>query len=792
MGFALTQLQRRLASSPESIYTSLKRRHQRLEKRLKEEKKKQSGQHHRVETLRQIDDQYHDFDEMAQLRSQQEEWVDDIVDRTTAARTIKELEAEIETLKTLQATAHRIVQSGDDRKWEELSKLLQESPEMKNGDQRRKLIIFTEYRDTLNYLEARIKNLLGSAESVITIHGGTARDQRYENQLAFRHNPDVLVLIATDAAGEGVNLQNSHLMVNYDLPWNPNRLEQRFGRIHRIGQTEVCHLWNIVAVNTREGAVFKTLFDKIENEKMALGERVFDVLGEAFENVSLKELLIEAIRYGEQPEVKARLTQSIEGALDPEHLKDIIRRNALSEQAMDKETLYDVKTEMEKAEARKLQPYFLRAFFMKTFESLGGSVHRRESNRYEITHVPSVIRERDNRIGDRRLPVTKKYERLCFEKEAIHKSGKPNAELVHTKHPLMTTMINLILEQHYDKLKQGTILVDPNDESLTPTMLFMIDHTVSYGDQQTPISRRLQFVKINEKGAPINAGWAPHLDLEPLEASALGDIEDIIQSSWLNNNIETLALNYAVEHLANKHYQTVQARSKKQADKTLTEVKKRIIEEISYHSDRYDKFKSTQKPGNAEQEERRVKELQARLNEREKEIELIRNVKSMTPIIVGGALIIPQALLAQRQGNHSVSADADARAHIEQIAMQAVMETERHLGHDVKDVSAEHCGWDITASPLSENRTLKPDRHIEVKGRAKGQMTITLTRNEILYALNQRDKFILAIVIVEGNHYEGPYYLLDFFKKELDWGVASINYHLKDMLSKAVTPEQTV
>ena len=120
---------------------------------------------------------------------------------------------------------------------------------------RQKLVIFTEHRDTLNYLAERIATLLGRAQAVVTIHGGMGRGERRRAQEAFLHDPEVQVLVATDAAGEGINLQRAHLMVNYDLPWNPNRIEQRFGRIHRIGQTEVCHLWNLVAEETREGDV---------------------------------------------------------------------------------------------------------------------------------------------------------------------------------------------------------------------------------------------------------------------------------------------------------------------------------------------------------------------------------------------------------------------------------------------------------------------------------------------------------------------------------------------------------
>src|SRR5438067_9456652 len=195
--------------------------------------------------------------------------------------------------------------------------------------QRRKLIIFTEHRDPLRYLKDRITTLLGRLEAVVVIHGGLGREARRTAQEEFLQKPDVYVLVATDAAGEGVNLQRAHLMVNYDLPWNPNRIEQRFGRIHRIGQTEVCHLWNLVASETREGQVFERLLSKLTEQSKALGGRVFDVLGDdIFEDTSLRDLLIEAVRYGEQPEVKARLEQIVDAAVG-EKLKEALKERAL-------------------------------------------------------------------------------------------------------------------------------------------------------------------------------------------------------------------------------------------------------------------------------------------------------------------------------------------------------------------------------------------------------------------------------------------------------------------------------
>ena len=185
---------------------------------------------------------------------------------------------------------------------------------------RRKLIVFTEPKDTLNYLVDKIRARLGNPEAVAAIHGGVRREERRKIVERFMADRDLLVLVANDAAGEGVNLQRGHLMVNYDLPWNPNRIEQRFGRIHRIGQTEVCHLWNLVAADTREGEVYARLLEKLEVAREALGGRVYDVLGELFEDTALKDLLFEAIQYGEQEEVKARLFEKVDGAADQDHL----------------------------------------------------------------------------------------------------------------------------------------------------------------------------------------------------------------------------------------------------------------------------------------------------------------------------------------------------------------------------------------------------------------------------------------------------------------------------------------
>jgi hypothetical protein len=690
-----------------------------------------------------------------------------------------------------------VVQSGQDRKWEELSGILQDNPLMRDiNGVRRKLIIFTEHKDTLNYLCQRIGGVLGVQNAVVAIHGGVNRDKRREIQEVFLNDPQALVLVATDAAGEGVNLQKANLMVNYDLPWNPNRIEQRFGRIHRIGQTEVCHLWNMVATDTREGQVFERLFEKLEIERSALGGRVFDILGEAFENKSLKEMLIEAIRYGDDPEVRARLEKQVEGALDTERLRSILDRNALSQEVMSPERLYAVKEEMEKAEARRLQPLFIRAFFMEAFGNLRGILREREQGRYEITHVPGKIRERDRLINMTRNPVVERYERICFEREKIRIYSKPMAGLIHPGHPLMAAVTDLIREMHGRHLKQGAVLCDPADPGIEPRLLVLLDHTVReavYGREDRRIaSRRLQFVSFGRDGSAANAGWAPHLDLEPMTHEDTLLVQDILQGDWIVEDVEKRATDFATQRIVPEHFEEIRQRREAEITKILNAVHDRLTKEIDYWQSRYLQLKDAVAEGRQpqiqpENARRRVEELRDRLEIRTQELNTRRDLIPSPPAVVGAALVIPQGLLDQRRGKPVApgmfAVDARRRAEIEQIAMQTVMAAEWQNGYSTRDVSEEKCGWDISAYKAG-----CPDRHIEVKGRIRGADTITVTRNEILYAMNQAEKFVLAIVLVnDDNAVDGPYYIYQPFSMEPDWAVTSVNYKIADLLSRAET-----
>lgn len=802
VGFALTVLQRRLASSPEAIYQSLRRRRERLEKRCREEELLKRGAEVRIEWQRDIPALSED--DLEDLEDAPDEEVENtegrVVDLASAAQTITELKAEIDILKGLEKVALGVRQSHADRKWDELSRILQNQTEMFDAHgHRRKLIIFTEHRDTLNYLKDRIGSLIGKPEAVVIIHGGMGREERKKAETLFTQDKDTEVLIATDAAGEGINLQRAHLMVNYDLPWNPNRLEQRFGRIHRIGQTEVCHCWNLVASKTREGDVYRRLLEKLEEERKALGGKVFDVLGKLlFDDKPLRNLLMEAIRYGDRPEVRDRLNQIVDNALDRDRLRDLIEEHALAHDSMDASRVQEIREDMERAEARRLQPHFVAALFNEAFKRLGGTVRERETKRYEATHVPAVIRNRDRIIGTRD-PVLTKYERISFEKDLIHVPGKPLAEFICPGHPLLDATLDLILERHRDLLKQGAILIDESDLGEEVRALVYLEHSIQ--DARTDrsgnrrvVSRQIQFAEVTETGEVWAAGYAPYLDYRPLTEAEAALIQQMEQPDWIANEIESRALGYAVQYLVPGHLQEVKSRKEALVDKTMAAVKARLTTEINHWDHRAEQLKQQELAGrvnariNSAKARQRADELAMRLQKRMEDLHQERRISPLPPNVIGGAMIVPAGLLQNLIGTSTVPAMQAKKesTRVEMIAMKAVIEVEQKLGFEPRDVAADKCGYDIESRQLNGGGDRL--RFIEVKGRVQGADTITVTKNEILVGLNKPQQFILAVVEVEQDQASRITYIRQPFGREPDFGVTSVNYKMSELVAKGEPP----
>jgi SNF2 family DNA or RNA helicase len=823
VGFALTILQRRLASSPEAIYQSLRRRRERLESRLRELEVLQRGGQPAVvlaitgPTLEA--DDVEDLEEAPDVEVEETE--ERILDQATAARSIAELRIEIETLQRLEAEALKVRRSGTDTKWRELASLLGTifargdstrtddevgEPPLPHGagpippprpSPRQKLVIFTEHRDTLSYLEQRITTLLGRKEAVVVIHGGIGREDRLKAQEAFRHDPDVQVLLATDAAGEGINLQRAHLMVNYDLPWNPNRLEQRFGRIHRIGQTEVCHLWNLVAEETREGDVYRQLLEKLEQAREALGGQVFDVLGKLeFEGKSLRELLLEAIRYGERPEVKAFLTTVLDAALDRKHLQTLLEDRVLAPEAMDASRVQRIRADMERADARRLQPHYIESFFDEAFKRLGGSAKPREPNRFEITHVPAPVKNRDRLIGLRE-PVLQRYERIAFDKARVAPPGEPLAAFVCPGHPLLDAVIDLTLERNRDLLKRGTVLVDERDFGLSPRVLFYLEHAIQdAGSTRTGerrvVSKRMLYIETDAEGGARAVQYAPYLDFRPL-ASDEPRTEAILnrpESRWITGDLEKKAQARAIATVVPDHLAEVRTRKLELLKKTEAAVKDRLTKEIAYWDHRAQELKLDEQAGkpnarlNSDEARKRAELLHGRLQGRLEELKLEAQLSPLPPVVLGGLLVVPIGLIHAMTGRAAPPGrPVDTQASAAR-ARAIVMDIERTLGFVPTDRETEKLGYDIESTIPGTGKL----RFIEVKGRVTDADTITVTRNEILYSLNKPDDFILAIVeFGDGDSYD-VHYLRRPFTREPDFGVTSVNYSFAELLDRSSKP----
>ena len=788
VGFALQILQRRLASSPAAIYQSLMRRRERLETELGEARLSAKGERAARSAYQISADIISEMDEYGQ------DEIDEVEDRisasATSAETIEQLEIEVETLKRLEGMALHVLHSGKDTKWSQLDKILDDELMTDDDGNRRKLIIFTEPKDTLEYLKNKVTARLGRPDAVDVIYGGVTREERRKVVERFMQDKDLLVLIANDAAGEGVNLQRGHLMVNYDLPWNPNKIEQRFGRIHRIGQTEVCHLWNLVAKDTREGEVYARLLEKLEAAREALGGRVYDVLGELFEDKPLKDLLFEAIQYNDDADVKARLFQTVDGAVDQSYLLELLQKRQLTNDTMPAAQVHELRIAMEKAEAQRLQPHHIQSFFVEAFKKLGGQIKAREAGRWEITHVPLSIRERDRQIG-RGVPVQKKYERVCFEKGKINQ--QPVALFVYPGHPLIEAVISILLEQNSHLLKQGAVLVDDTDDGDKLEALFLLEHSVIDGKPGpnggvNVVSQKLQFATIDELGNVQNAGIAPHLNLRAATAEEMQIANVELNEDWLRSGLKKRVEQFATINLGKTHVDEVKARRLPEIDKVEQEVRARLKKEINYWDNRSAELKQDERAGrkvrsNWQQASRRAEELAERLRLRQEVLQSERHINGQPPRVRGGMVIIPKGLLAKSKSGFS--SDAEARRAIELKAMEAVMKMEEALGNVPEDVSAQKIGYDIS----SYDPKAKSMRFIEVKGRIDGADSIMITRQEIITSLHEPEKFILAFVRIANGVAQDPKYIKGALDtREPPFEQNAVQFNINRLLERAEVP----
>jgi hypothetical protein len=583
-------------------------------------------------------------------------------------------------------------------------------------------------------------------------------------------------------------------MVNYDLPWNPNRIEQRFGRIHRIGQSEVCHLWNLIAHETREGDVYQKLLGKLELQRAALGGRVFDVLGRMFEGHSLRELLVDAVRYGDQPDVRARLELAIDNATDQAHLRRLLDEHALARDSLDARKVQQIREDMERAEAKRLQPYFIFAFFLDAFARLGGTLREREKGRFEVSHVPSLIRSRDRQVGNG-PPVLHRYERITFDKELINLAGAPTAAFICPGHPLLEAVLDIVLEQNSSLLRRGSILVDDRNLTDSPRLLFYLEHAIknaahgANGDSVV-ISREMQFVEIDEQGRPRHPGYAPYLDYRPPTEAETALVPQLTGEAWLKADVEGLAKRFAIEHMVPEHITRVGTERRERSERALRAIKQRLTAEIQYWDHRANELRAKESAGqspkvNSASARQKADELAARLDARIRLIESEQHLAPAPPNIIGGALIIPAKCLATTSGQAIHAHDQHDRERIDRLAIRAVIDAELALGRQPRELAHNNPGYDIESADPREPGRL---RFIEVKGKAVGREVVTVSATQIRTALNKPNDWILAIVPVNGDTAATPRYVRRPFTVAPEFAEVGRNLDLSQLWSTGEEP----
>ena len=706
IAFALVILQRRLASSTYALSVSLQRRQQRLEELLQN-----ATLHTDTVPTEQQRDEVEDLGETERWE-REEQW-----EVLSVAENREELSNEIETLKHLERNAQQIIKSEREIKLQELKKALDE---LNVQHPNQKILIFTEYFDTLDYLAQKVK---AWGFSVSVIHGKMPHEKRVEVQHAFEN--ETQILIATEAAGEGINLQFCHLMINYDLPWNPNRLEQRMGRIHRYGQKKEVHVINLVASDTREGAVFTRLFEKLDTIRDELGtDRVYDVIGELFPKRNLAQLMLEAAASTRD---YTQLLNEIEASLDPVQLnlfEDFNQDTLVSPYI----NLPQVSELQQQAREHGLIPEYTREFFRKTFETLNSRLHPRKDEFFRIDRIPIQIARisQDTQFKQMYPTLTRRsYPKVTFDKTQA--SIDPTAEFISFGHPLFEAALHYVEKKYTEDLKTGACFSDP-DGRFNGIIVF---YEGEIRDGTDTVA-----------GKQLLAFYLPR-DSESVEEINPAVIWDFQEASPTSEPIQIQALEDKVGGQVrlrlDKYKKELTEERKRQVDIKkrygITSLERLILNldsellDLAVRSDNGEDVK--QLKSTREQKERYEDEKEKLEQACQREITLVRK----PPVFTGAIRVCPAI-----EGNETETLMPN-RLEIERIGMEHATRHEEAQGCVVADVSAENLGFDL--------RSKTPDgkvRCIEVKARAE-RAPVVLTSNEWFRAKQLKNDYFLYVVL---------------------------------------------
>lgn len=720
VSLALTVMQRRLVSSIFAIKNTLERRWAALQGIIEEVGKNPGiwNQRHKLEVF-DVDD-IEDFEE---LEDDERDSLESILSDPrkfklfTTAKSIQEIQQEAGEVKRLFDMAQVLYnRQQEEKKFQELQVLFRTEGVFDRGE---KLVIFTEHKDTLLYLEDRLKKSGGF--NVVTIHGGKDVEERRKAQVAFAR-PDTQILIATDAAGEGINLQFCRLLINWDIPWNPNRLEQRMGRIHRYGQKQDVLVFNMVASNTKEGKVLERLLTKLDVIRQSMGDdRVYDVIQDVLEGVSLEDVM-NSVFNGEETSFNSFLDQSDDDLKSQFQNKIKENRETLAHSTVDYK---DARILKEDSDEKRLQPIYVKMFFEQAFRYLGGEYTELRPSIFRIDAMPESITQVLRADHNIRADAIRQIQ-FCFDKQVfLEYQNILDLGIVHyinPGNPLFDSLVKVARNQFREDMLMGTVLVSPDDKEDYLAYFVksqIIDNRKSKKIESIADEMLMMVVQQGDSGF-YRTSPGKYIDLRPpvqfskaIDPPSLVQIDDVVQWSF--------------EHITEPQSEATEAHVRKDVsdrrrylDSAFTTIILDLNEEIKELQGKalMGDYRAQEK---ILKKQERIDDLLRKKKVRLEELDLMVQLSPKAPEILGCAYVVP--LTQVEYNNHyGMSRDDEAEA----IAMETAMDFERNAGWAPKDVSDNNEGYDI--------RSISPEslkRYIEVKGRSGADGSVMVSENEM-------------------------------------------------------------
>ena len=742
----LMVMQRRLASSIYAITRTLKNRLDALTEVLKILRDPERMAERRRLVRDDTNEMPQDIGEYEELDESEREMVDKRIFRQVLSDKPEDVQRERDEIARLYEMAAHLG-THTEAKFNELLKVLDTSNVIRSDSE--KLLIFSEHKDTLDNLADRLRR---KGYSVTTIHGGMNVDERKKAQIEFKRRSKIMV--ATDAAGEGINLQFCRFMINWDIPWNPNRLEQRMGRIHRYGQASDVWVYNLVAVNTREGAVLEKVLLKMDLMREQMGDdRVYDVIDELLEDVPLVQLIEQSI---DVDDANAAVRQA-DATLNRAEMNQRAEQLVALQKKQSLSSRLDLKSARElrdQSDERRLQPLFVQNFFTVAYRAAGGSI---EPDKYHpifhIGRVPQALFDTARRAG---LVLAEKYDRpLVFDKSLVSVASRVQVPdgtmLIGPSHPLFEAVIEWTRQRATESFAKGTVLIDPN--IATPQRYWLVRSSIIDGRHETKkrlADQKLALVVADVMGlrhtSPAYLLNCTAPENRAAEASApMRSINDI--QAW------------TYETLTESQLTQIREQRRIECDLRRDYLNTSFTDLIMELQDKLVEYQQLELLGDADPEatqelEQRIKQLKERKVLRLAELELMMRLNADLPEVITSAMAIPAPVAIIESEEQAPEKGVAMRRddEVERIAMNVVMQYERARGWTPTDVSKDGEHYDIRSVAPFDARTSKDYiRFIEVKGRAQtGDIVLTAPEVDKLRQLGER-AFIYVVTFCKGD-----------------------------------------